>query len=405
MKYFAISLFCYASLLLSDIKGTGSQLQFDVNSDGAKEMTLSSVGLGIGTIPASNLHIQGNALINNLNIGGTSGSSNLFIHGTLELGIQSISSNTILRDHSVILANSTSDNLEISLPYAGNVRGRIFKIKKISENNVIWVSGGGNLIDDSDPIELSSGTPLASLEVFSNGSQWYILNSKNIADTIASSNLIGWWKFNESSGNIAYDSSGMGHHGVLHSSMSFSSNSIEGKKGTALAFDGADDYVTLPVGSGEWNSIDNEITLSFWAYGADTLPANRNVFQAQASGSRILGSHLPWSNSIVYWDSGNTTNYDRIQKSASSSDFKGKWSMWTYTKNVTTGSMKLYLNGELWHSGTGKTITIDADNITSFAIGAGASGAGPYPGNIDDFRIYNRELSDAEIKALFTQGN
>lgn len=403
MKFIFLICLYFTAFLFSDIKSTDSLIRFDVDSDNTAEMTLNSNGLGVGIDPSANLHVQGNVIVEELNIGAGAGSSNLFVQGTLSISPLLINSNTALNDQSVLLVNSASDNIEISLPYAANVTGRIFKIKKISENNVVWVSGGGNLIDDSDPLELQSGSPLASLEVLSNGSQWYILHSENISDSIASDNLIGWWKFNETSGNIAYDSSGQDHHGVLHSSMTFSTNSITGKKGSALSFDGIDDFVTLPTGSGEWDSINNEITISFWAYGAENLPQNKNVFQAQASGSRILGSHLPWSNEIVYWDSGNTTNYDRIQKTASSSDYKGKWSFWTYTKNVTTGSMKLYLNGALWHSGTSKTLTIDTDNIDAFAIGAGASGAGPYPGSIDDFRIYNRELTAAEILALFSQ--
>ena len=38
------------------------------------------------------------------------------------------------------------------------------------------------------------------------------------------------------------------------------------------------------------------------------------------------------------------------------------WSNWTFTKNVSTGNMKIYLNGSLWHSGTGKTKNIAACN-------------------------------------------
>ena len=54
--------------------------------------------------------------------------------------------------------------------------------------------------------------------------------------------LIGWWKFDEASGNIAYDSSGYNHHGNLFGGPVY----VPGKINSALSFDGTDDYVQLP---------------------------------------------------------------------------------------------------------------------------------------------------------------
>ncbi|MGV2388240.1 MAG UNVERIFIED_CONTAM: LamG domain-containing protein [Microcystis novacekii LVE1205-3] len=35
--------------------------------------------------------------------------------------------------------------------------------------------------------------------------------------------------------------------------------------------------------------------------------------------------------------------------------YKGKWNHWAFTKDVTKGEMKIYLNGVLWHNEEGKT--------------------------------------------------
>lgn len=158
------------------------------------------------------------------------------------------------------------------------------------------------------------------------------------------------------------------------------------------------DYVEVPANA--FAAIDSFITISFWCYG-DTakLPENTYIFEGtDANGRRVLNSHLPWSNSNVYWDAGNTgtTSYDRINQVANSADFEGKWNHWAFTKDVSTGEMKIFLNGTLWHSGTGMTRTMSG--ITSFKIGGQASSFGKYDGAIHDFRVWNVALDATTIQ-------
>ena len=61
--------------------------------------------------------------------------------------------------------------------------------------------------------------------------------------------------------------------------------------------------------------------------------------------------------------------------------------------------MSIYLNGQLWTSGTGKTRSLTG--ITAFNIGSKADGTNNYDGMICDFRVYNRTLSDNEIADLY----
>jgi hypothetical protein len=69
--------------------------------------------------------------------------------------------------------------------------------------------------------------------------------------------LVGWWRFDEGSGTVAYDSSGNDHDGTIYGSPSW----VSGVGGSALEFDGTDDY----VGTGE-SLLDNmsEFTLACW---------------------------------------------------------------------------------------------------------------------------------------------
>ncbi len=164
-----------------------------------------------------------------------------------------------------------------------------------------------------------------------------------------------------------------------------------------------DGYITLN-GSGQLDydvsnltGISNEITVAFWAKGnLNSLPANTMLlYGADASNNRTLNIHHPWSNSRIYWDCGNAGGtYDRIDKAANLEDFAGKWNHWAFTKNASTGSMKIYLNGTLWHSGTGKTNPID---IESLRLGKSLTNTNIYHGDIDDLQIWDKELDEATI--------
>lgn len=59
--------------------------------------------------------------------------------------------------------------------------------------------------------------------------------------------------------------------------------------------------------------------------------------------------------------------------------------------------MKIYLNGVLWHSGTAKTKPI---SIASMKISRAISGNYLYYGNIDEFSIWNTELSAGAVQEI-----
>lgn len=144
-------------------------------------------------------------------------------------------------------------------------------------------------------------------------------------------------------------------------------------------------------------SISNEITISFWAYGSNNLPVNNSVFEGtDGNNARQVNAHLPWSNGDVYWDCGADANgYDRINLPANALDFKNRWTHWAFTKNAVTGEMKIWIDGQLFHSGTGKTKQI---NLQNFKIGSAWNGGNGYQGKLNEFAIFNKELDSAKIR-------
>jgi hypothetical protein len=163
-----------------------------------------------------------------------------------------------------------------------------------------------------------------------------------------------------------------------------------------LYFGGASN---LDLDPGTFHNIHDEITLSFWAYGdASLLPTNTHFVDGKdAAGQRHATIHLPWSNGEVYWDCGNDgTGFDRINKPVDPADYKGRWSHWAFTKNTTTGVMNIYLNGELFHSGTGKTKQM---NFDALRFGQSLTNSETYYGSIDEIQIWDKALDANTIRS------
>lgn len=204
---------------------------------------------------------------------------------------------------------------------------------------------------------------------------------------------VAYWELDDASSTTALDSSGNGFDATITNA-----TSVTGKVGTALDFNGSDADITLPASA--FATVDQEITISVWAYGATDQARSDTLFSAKdASGNRILNIHLPWSNSRVYWDAGwNSGSYDRIQKVATADQFKDSWSHWVFVKNATTGTMEIYHNGTLFHSATGTTKSMAG--ITNVTLGS-ELGISNYAGSIDEVIIYDSALTAEEIAELY----
>ncbi|MAV33955.1 MAG: hypothetical protein CMJ59_00720, partial [Planctomycetaceae bacterium] len=104
--------------------------------------------------------------------------------------------------------------------------------------------------------------------------------------------IVGHWSFDEGRGESASDSSGNGHHGAVRGAQW-----CPGKKGTALRFDGRDDYVDC--GTAAQLNLTKAFTIEAWINPQDPVHHNMTVV---AKGYRYAGNyHLrmgtPWNRS------------------------------------------------------------------------------------------------------------
>lgn len=170
----------------------------------------------------------------------------------------------------------------------------------------------------------------------------------------------------------------------------------------AMNYDGTDDFTslapeTLPTG--------NAMSICIWNYAASSVTGTRGVFwMANALGQRNFAVTLPW-NSTVFFDTGAgitggaNVGYNRINKGVTDSDYVN-WHHWSFTKNAVSGSMKIYRDGEEWHSGTGMTHIIGIPSTATLGR-YGAAGSNWHLGKVSSLLVYNKELSSAEVMQNF----
>lgn len=139
------------------------------------------------------------------------------------------------------------------------------------------------------------------------------------------------------------------------------------------------------------------ISVSFWMNGDNSFPWASTLLSAfTIDGNRAMNIHLPWSNENIYWDCGNTGgSYNRINKTLPNSTYyKNQWRHYVLRKNVGAGTMDIYIDGTLFHSGTGLTHPINDMYHIHLPV--------YWSGYIEEFRIYDTEISLADISSLYS---
>ncbi|HCO92588.1 MAG TPA: hypothetical protein DIU00_01335, partial [Phycisphaerales bacterium] len=214
--------------------------------------------------------------------------------------------------------------------------------------------------------------------------------------TISDPNLLGWWKLDEGMGDIVLDWSGHDNHGTLTNGPVW----VEGNDGGALQFDGSNDYVNL--GTPPELYIPNNYTYSAWFRVGENINGDSDAQYLLCIGSRsdlVFGVEdnvgIDGDLALHYYDTAPGFNSLNVGKTVWSA---GDWHMVAGTKDST--GHKIYLDGELKNSDTN---TRDDNYNTTRMISIGAMGWNNdeyYNGAIDDVRIYNRALTEDEIKQI-----
>lgn len=206
---------------------------------------------------------------------------------------------------------------------------------------------------------------------------------------------IGRWTLDETQGTLAADSSGKNRNGTLMGGLSFDADRVNGNLGTALSFDGVDDYIDLPDGFSEF---DNGCTIALWA--KPTAVKNFARFIELGNGAS--------SNNIYLARSGTTNDLAFKVFGGSSSDGAVvapnviELNRWQFLAAAidTSGSVTLYKNGQPIQTGI-STWPWGVIRTRNYIGRSNWSSDEYYQGAMDEIRVYDYALTPAEIQTLF----
>ncbi|HJW96941.1 MAG TPA: LamG domain-containing protein [archaeon] len=216
-----------------------------------------------------------------------------------------------------------------------------------------------------------------------------------------SSNPIAHWKFDETSGIIASDSSWNGNTGTLVNGPVWTA----GKIGNSLSFDGTNDYITVANES----NFDFERTSSFSvsAWIKTSVSNDRVIISKETAASPYSGWAFYVQPSSVRVHITNTWGSNYISKFGGVDIDNNVWHhvAFTYIGSSLASGVNIYIDGNL-SNGAVSSDTLSATILNDQApqIGAYPSPGGFFSGLIDEVRIYNRALSQEEILSLYNSG-
>ena len=216
----------------------------------------------------------------------------------------------------------------------------------------------------------------------------------------ATPGLVAAYSFDAGSGSTAADSSANGNDGTINGA----TWTTAAKFGNALSFNGSSSYVDF----GNPTSLRNtgSMTWSAWVYATADPPDDGQIIAKSSGGSGGAGWQLKTSPDTGPETFGVAVSPDGVSHTQRYSTTVRTLNTWYYVAGVYDAAARelhIYVNGQLDDGVLRGTVPASqADPSQNVNVGR-RSGGFYFQGRIDEVRVYNRALSQAEIQADMNQ--
>jgi VCBS repeat-containing protein len=201
--------------------------------------------------------------------------------------------------------------------------------------------------------------------------------------------LVAAYSFDAGSGASVTDASGNGHTGTI----SGATWSPQGKFGSALTFDGSNDWVS--IADAPDLDLSTGMTLEAWVFPTVTPTTWTTVLMKEQSGDLVYTLYA-----------GSPTNRPMVWFNTSSSDstahgFAGPAALplnvWSHLAGTYDGTtLRLYVNGTLVASQAFSGAIVSSTGV--LRLGGNSVWGEYFRGRLDEVRLYNRALSASAIQ-------
>jgi len=168
---------------------------------------------------------------------------------------------------------------------------------------------------------------------------------------------------------------------------------VEGVSGNCVRFDGLADRVEVPDSDAIDFGNNDRFSISLWARSSGS--DGDQVLFSKVDGRGYYANIVDGNESFVI-DEGTTLSWVPFQF-----DFDNQWHHLVFMRE--TSVLSVWIDGTL-HDEAPENTLADISNPANLSIGGEAgSNSASITGRIDDFRIYDRELTTSEIRELYTE--
>ncbi|MCK5594039.1 MAG: hypothetical protein KAI18_02235, partial [Candidatus Aenigmarchaeota archaeon] len=217
--------------------------------------------------------------------------------------------------------------------------------------------------------------------------------------------LVGWWRFNNESGEnntFVKDWSSYGNNGTNSSNPTYAT----GKFGKAVQFDGSDDYIKTEVGGVNLENA-QDMTVDLWVNPSSRPTINGNMRVIIQDDSFYITQQ---------WSTGETDSHPVFSVQTKTGDYHRDYSSsdtlplntWTHVVGIYNSSIPdviYYINGiQVADTPSAKQGSGDLDDIGTNPTRFGYINDEYFNGTIDEVKIWNRALTAEEINASYNAG-
>jgi len=230
-----------------------------------------------------------------------------------------------------------------------------------------------------------------------------------------------WYRLDECSGTTIYDSSGNGINGTLTIGGSGTQtavgsclntptpgaweNGITGKINSGMSFDGTDDYISITNTSAidQNEGLSSGISASVWIYATAAGEGNGGrVFTKNTHTwcrtDTLSGSNLDVECSV---DLGTDATLN-ISAPITINTWNHIVLTWT---DDGDDELSIFVNGQLKGNSTNGVGPTSADTANLIIGNDTSSATQTFAGKIDDFRLFNYELTTQQVKDIYNNGS
>lgn len=212
--------------------------------------------------------------------------------------------------------------------------------------------------------------------------------------------LSAYWNFEEGTGTQTADQTANGNTADLQGGVTWTPG---GLFGTALDFDGVDG--ALKVTQDSTLEPATGITVSVWANVTSALASNvADLVRKETPFG--AGFVLRWTGNdgkLQFWVGDSSSTFVNAKDTQPNSAYLNAWRNFTGTYDAATGTARLYIDGKLRSTAYGSINPLNhTDDFYMMFAAYGTQKA--LPGMLDEVRIYDRAVSDAEALGLAGHG-